>query len=169
MRLHRQTQPVPSLFSENLMFKSISLSALALMLTASISFARTYDVTDYGARGDGRSDDARAIQAAIDRCSSDGGGSVVFPSGKTFLSGPLRMASNVDLHLSPNSTLLANPDESVYTESAFGANRGEGMMWLYGKDIENFSISGTGRIDGNAVAFMGAELDDSFELKSVTA
>ncbi len=138
------------------------------MLTASISFARTYDVTDYGARGDGRSDDARAIQAAIDRCSSDGGGSVVFPSGKTFLSGPLRMASNVDLHLTPNSTLLANPDESVYTESAFGANRGEGMMWLYGKDIENFSISGTGRIDGNAVAFMGAELDDSFELKPVT-
>lgn len=168
MRLHRQTQPVPSLFSENLMFKSISLSALVLMLTASISFARTYDVTDYGARGDGRSDDARAIQAAIDRCSSDGGGSVVFPSGKTFLSGPLRMASNVDLHLSPNSTLLANPDESVYTESAFGANRGEGMMWLYGRDIENFSISGTGRIDGNAVAFMGAELDDSFELKPVT-
>ena len=138
------------------------------MLTASISFARTYDVTDYGTRGDGRSDDARAIQAAIDRCSSDGGGSVVFPSGKTFLSGPLRMASNVDLHLSPNSTLLANPDESVYTESAFGANRGEGMMWLYGRDIENFSISGTGRIDGNAVAFMGAELDDSFELKPVT-
>ena len=87
----------------------------------------------------------------------------MFPSGKTFMSGPLRMASFIDLHLEPNSTLLANPDESIYTLSAFRENRGEGMMWLYGENIRNFSISGTGRIDGNAVAFMGKELDDSFE------
>lgn len=150
--------------------KSIAsaLCFIVAMTAAATTSAGYYDVTAFGATGDGRTDDASAIQRAIDRCSADGGGSVVFPSGHTFLSGPLRMASNVDLHLSPNATLLANPDESIYTESAFGANRGEGMMWLSGKDIENFSISGTGRIDGNAVAFMGAELDDSFELKPVT-
>lgn len=127
-----------------------------------------YIVTDFGAKGDGRTDDAPAIQQAIDACSRAGGGSVIFPAGKTFMAGPLRMASHVDLHMQPNSTLLANPDESVYRLSAFGANEGEGMMWLWGKDLENFSISGTGRIDGNAVAFMGAELHDSFELKPVT-
>lgn len=140
------------------------------ILAAVVSFAASaadYDVTSYGAVGDGRTDDARAIQSAIDACSGAGGGSVVFPAGKTFLSGPLHMASNVNLRLEPNSTLLANPDESIYKESAFGANEGEGMMWLSGKDIVNFSISGTGRIDGNAVAFMGAELDDSYELKPV--
>lgn len=73
------------------------------------------------------------------------------------MSGPLKMASYVDMHLEPNSVLLANPDESIYNISAFRANEGEGMMWLYGEGISNFSISGTGAIDGNAVAFMGAE------------
>lgn len=144
------------------------ISAFLAFAVCATGAAADFNVTTYGAVGDGRTDDAPAIQAAIDACSRAGGGSVVFPSGKTFLAGPLHMASDVDLRMEPNSVLLANPDESVYRESAFGANEGEGMMWLSGKDIKNFSISGTGRIDGNAVAFMGAELDDSYELKPVT-
>lgn len=132
------------------------------------SGATYYNVVDYGAAGDGTTDDASAIQKAIDECSSNGGGTVLFPAGKVYMSGPLQMASNVNLHLEPNSRLLANPDEDIYKLSAFGENEGEGMMWLWGKDIKNFSISGTGAIDGNGVAFMGAELDDSYELKPVT-
>lgn len=124
-------------------------------------------VTEFGAVGDGQTDNTSAIQAALDSCSAGGGGSVIIPAG-TYVSAPLALRSNVDLHMSPNSMLLANPDESLYKLSAFGENEGEGMMWLYGKDIENFSISGTGRIDGNGVAFMGKELDDSYELKPVT-
>lgn len=130
--------------------------------------AADYNVDDFGALGDGLTDDAKAIQKAIDTCNAKGGGSVVFVSGKTYLSGPLHLKSSVDLHLQPNSVLLANPDERVYTESAFRDNRGEGMMWISGKDLRNISISGTGRIDGNGVAFMGGELDDSYELKPVT-
>ncbi|MBD5339973.1 MAG: glycoside hydrolase family 28 protein [Bacteroides sp.] len=130
--------------------------------------AKDFAVTDFGAKGDGKTDDAVAIQRAIDACMAEGGGSVTFAAGKTFLSGPLHLKSNVDMHLEPNSVLLANPDESIYKESAFRANEGEGMMWLSGQDLRNVSITGTGRIDGNAVAFMGAELDDSFELKPVT-
>lgn len=130
--------------------------------------AADFNVTGYGAKGNGITDDAKAIQRAIDACSASGGGSVVFPSGKTFMAGPLHLKSNVDLHLQPNSVLLANPDEAVYTESAFRGNRGEGMMWISGKDIQNISITGRGRIDGNGVAFMGRELSDSYELKPVT-
>lgn len=128
----------------------------------------TYCITDYGARGDGKTDDAAAIQQAIDACSAAGGGTVTVPAGRTFLCGPLHLASYVDLHLEPNSCLLANPDENIYTESAFRDNRGEGMMWISGKDLKQVSISGTGTIDGNGVAFMGAELEDSYELKPVT-
>lgn len=130
--------------------------------------AADFNVTGYGAKGNGVTDDAKAIQRAIDACSAAGGGSVIIPSGKTFMAGPLHLKSNVDLHLQPNSVLLANPDEAVYTESTFRENRGEGMMWISGKDIHNVSITGQGRIDGNGVAFMGQELDDSYELKPVT-
>lgn len=129
---------------------------------------KTYNIMDYGAKGDGTTDDATAIQRAIDECSAAGGGTVIVPTGHTFLCGPLHLASYVNLHLEPNSKLLANPDESIYTESAFRDNRGEGMMWISGKDLKQISITGTGEIDGNGVAFMGQELEDSYELKPVT-
>lgn len=128
----------------------------------------TYNVMDFGAVGDGHTDDARAIETAITRCSQQGGGVVVIPAGHTFLCSPFKLASFVELHLEPGSRLLAHPDESKYTESAFGDNRGEGMVWLSGKDLKEVSITGTGTIDGNGVAFMGRELSDSYELKPVT-
>ncbi len=127
-----------------------------------------YNILDYGARGDGKTDDAAALQTAIDRCSEAGGGTVLVPAGHTFLCGPFRLASFVELHLEPNSCLLASPDEKAYTQSAFRENRGEGMMWISGKDLKQVSITGTGTIDGNGVAFMGKELEDSYELKPVT-
>jgi polygalacturonase len=123
---------------------------------------------DYGAKGDGKTDDAAAIQTAINACSLSGGGAVLVPAGYTFMCGPFELASYVELCLEPNSRLLANPDEAVYTQSAFRENRGEGMMWIYGKDLKQISITGTGTIDGNGVAFMGKELEDSYELKPVT-
>jgi polygalacturonase len=145
-------------------FLSIAVAAMGFFPCSAADF----NVTGYGAKGNGVTDDAKAIQRAIDACSASGGGSVIIPSGKTFMAGPLHLKSNVDLHLQPNSVLLANPDEAVYTESAFRGNRGEGMMWISGKDIHNVSITGQGRIDGNGVAFMGRELSDSYELKPVT-
>lgn len=153
-----------------LSFYMTKLSAgIILLLTCSLDcVAADYYVNDFGAVGDGHIDDAASIQLAIDSCSRAGGGSVVFLSGQTYLSGPIHLKSNVDLHFQPNSVLLANPDETIYTESAFRANRGEGMMWISGDNLHNISISGTGRIDGNGVAFMGRELDDSYELKPVT-
>lgn len=125
-------------------------------------------ITDYGAKGDGVTDDAEAIQNAIFACSTSGGGKVVVPAGHTFLCSPFKLASYVELHLEPNSVILANPDESVYKESAFRENEGEGMLWISGKDLEQVSITGTGEINGNGVSFMGEELDDSFELKPIT-
>ena len=142
------------------------LAAVALVwLLAAGAQEKVYDVTNYGAVGDGATDDAAAIQRAIDDCSRQGGGQVLLPAGRTFVAGPVELKSNVDFHLAASSRLLAHPDEGKYTRSAFKDNRGEGMMWLWCHDVENLSISGRGCIDGNGVAFMGAELGDSYELK----
>ena len=147
------------------MTKRTLLGAL-LLCGIEFSFAQTvYDVIAAGAVGDGKTDDAKAIQQTIDRCSAEGGGRVLFPRNHTFLAGPIELKSNVELHLEATATLKANPDESIYQLSAFGENRGEGMLWLYANDAENLSITGKGTIHGNGIAFMGKELDDSYELK----
>jgi hypothetical protein len=124
-----------------------------------------YNVITFGAKGDGKTDDAVAVQKAIDKCSSDGGGIVLFPRNHVFITGPVELKSNVEVHLESTATWKANPDESIYHLSAFGENRGEGMMWIYAKDADNISITGKGTIHGNGIAFMGAELSDSYELK----
>jgi polygalacturonase len=129
-----------------------------------------YNVREYGAVSDGKTDNALAIQKAIDACSKAGGGQVLFDGtdsgmGNIFMTGHITVKSNVDLHINGGVRLQANPDPKVYTLSAFRANKAEGTMWISGEHIKNFSITGKGIIDGNGVSFMGAELDDSYALK----
>ena len=124
-----------------------------------------FNIQDFGAKGDGKTDDAKAIQFAIDACAGMGGGIVLVPAGKIFLSGPFKLKSYIEFCVQPGATLLANPDERVYKESAFRENKGEGTIWIGGENLEMVSITGGGVIDGNGTAFMGRELEDSFELK----
>ena len=139
---------------------------ILLCMVAMPSAAQTiYDVTTAGAVGDGKTDDTKVIQRVIDRCSEEGGGRVLLPRNHVFMAGPLELKSNVELYLEATATLKANPDESIYHLSAFGKNEGEGMLWLYANDAVNISIAGKGTIHGNGIAFMGAELEDSYELK----
>ena len=46
-----------------------------------------YNVLDFGACGDGSTNDGAAIQKAVDACHADGGGRVYLPGGKTYVSG----------------------------------------------------------------------------------
>ena len=145
--------------------KTIFQIILLWMTVMSAAAQSVYDVTAAGAIGNGIVDDAQAIQRAIDHCSAEGGGRVLLPRNHTFMAGPIQLKSNVELYLEATATLKANPDESIYKLSAFGDNRGEGMLWLWAEHAENISICGKGTIHGNGIAFMGAELSDSYELK----
>jgi polygalacturonase len=124
-----------------------------------------FDITKYGAVGDGMTDNAMSIQRAIDECSDAGGGIVWVPQKLTFMTGPFDLKSNVSFHLAHGSRILANPDEAVYTKSAFRRNHGEGSIWIGGENAENVTISGEGTIDGNGMAFMGPEDKAAFVLK----
>ena len=129
---------------------------------------KIYDIVDFGAIGDGLSDNSRAIQEAIDKCSDNGGGIVKIPGGSVFMSGPFDLKSHVNFHVESGARLLANPDEAVYTRSAFRENFREGSIWIGGENAENVSITGKGTIDGNGVVFMGREQKTAFELKPFT-
>ena len=124
-----------------------------------------FNLLDFGAVGDGTTNDVSAFERAIEACSKVDDAKLIVPSGKVFVTGPFQLCSNLDFHVEKDATVLAHPDESLYTESAFRDNKGEGSIWIGGKHLQNIIFSGTGTIDGNGVAFMGEELSDAYELK----
>ena len=68
--------------------------------------AAEYDVTRYGARPDGKSDNTAAIQKAINDCSAKGGGRVLVPGGGTYVTYTLNLKNDVELHIDRGATLL---------------------------------------------------------------
>lgn len=149
----------------DLLCSGFLLLCAVTLQAAAPKFRIDYSITAYGAIGDGKTDNARSIQKAIDACSAAGGGRVVVPAGRTYLAGPFKLRSNIEFHVEGNARLLANPDEQCYKESAFRANLGEGTIWIGGEQLSNVTLSGSGIIDGNGISFMGAELEDSYVLK----
>lgn len=122
--------------------------------------ARTYNVRDFGARGDAKSLDTKAIQAAIDACFKDQGGTVLIPAG-TFLSGTLELKSNVTLHLAAQGKLLGSPRREDY-RAGKGVPPGNGnIVFLYAVNAEQLSIEGKGTIDGNGAAFYNGKGDNT--------
>lgn len=76
---------------------------LSLMLSTCSHSGDVYNVETYGAVGDGKTDCTTSVQKAIDDCNANGGGQVYFPPSKTFITGPVELKSNCDIHLSTNS------------------------------------------------------------------
>src|SRR5271170_452807 len=80
---------------------------------SSTSSATTFDVREFGAKGDGKTLDTAAIQKALDECGNAGGGTVRFPAG-TYLSQPLLLRTKTTVLLEAGATLLATPNQSDF-------------------------------------------------------
>ena len=132
---------------------------LFLMLCiAVIASATEYNVMDFGAKGDGVTLDSKAINDAISSAVANGGGKVVLPAG-TYLSGSIRMKSNIELHLEAGAVLLATGDKNAYDPSEefnFPEYQDGGHTYFHNSLIwadeqENVSITGPGMIDGKGL------------------
>ncbi|MGD9931592.1 MAG: glycoside hydrolase family 28 protein [Mangrovibacterium sp.] len=113
--------------------------------------ADTFNLADYGAVGDGSVLSTGAFASAIKACSAAGGGVVLVPSG-LWLTGPITLKSNVNLHLQ-NGALIqftADLDQFPLVESFFeGLSEVRCQSPINGNDLENVAITGKGIIDGN--------------------
>ncbi len=114
---------------------------------------RVYPITNYGASADGKSDASAAIRAAIDACAAGGGGTVLIPAG-TWLTGPIHLKSNTNLHLEEGATLQFIPDPRLYQPNVFTRWEGVELMnfspLIYAYEQQNIAITGKGILDGAA-------------------
>lgn len=116
--------------------------------------ADTFNITDFGAVADDTSFlNSEAIEAAILACYSGGGGVVYVPEGQ-WLTGPVTLLSNVNLHIAENATLLFSTDYELYLPPVI--TRWEGMdcynihPLIYASEASNIALTGKGTIDGQA-------------------
>ena len=125
--------------------------------------AGLYDVRAFGAVGDGAALDTQAIQKAIDACAEAGGGKVYLQGG-TFLSGTIRLKSNVTLYVEAGATLLGSTNIADYpdiTPRIVYLYRARFTKYLiYAEQAENIAIAGRGSIDGQGRHFPAQPGDD---------
>jgi polygalacturonase len=116
---------------------------------------RDFSITDYGAVGDGSTDATGALTAAIEACHSSGGGRVIVPPGE-FLTGPVCLLSNVNLHILAGATLRFSNDPAMYLPVVFTRWEGVELMnyapLVYAFGQNNVAITGSGTLDGQADA-----------------
>lgn len=114
---------------------------------------RDFDITRYGAVGDGTRMNTAAFRAAIDACAGAGGGRVVVPAGR-FLTGAIHLRSGVNLHVAAGATIAFSRDPKDYLPIVLTRFEGTELMnyspFIYALDQENIAITGEGTLDGQA-------------------
>ncbi|MEX2606853.1 MAG: glycosyl hydrolase family 28 protein [Kiritimatiellia bacterium] len=103
-----------------------------------------FSLLDFGAKGDGQTDDTASIQRALDACSEAGGGRVRVPAG-VYMTVSLELKSYTELHLEPGAVL-----RGIYQGAYRPISPGEDSLTalVFAKDAENVAITGGGTLDG---------------------
>ncbi|NOU61297.1 glycoside hydrolase family 28 protein [Marinifilum caeruleilacunae] len=120
-----------------------------------------YDITNFGAKNDGKTLCTEAIQKTIDKCAENGGGKVVVPPGK-FLSGALFLKSNICFEVMAGATLLFddNIENTPIIDGRWeGIERKVYASIFTGHHLSNVSIIGRGTIDGQGEKWWNAHVE----------
>lgn len=106
---------------------------------------------DFGGIGDGIALNTEAFEKAIAKLSDEGGGKLIVPAG-VWLTGPIVLKSNINLHLQDRAVILFSPNKDLYpiVETSFeGLDTRRCQSPISGRNLENIAITGSGAIDGN--------------------
>ncbi|WP_275983407.1 glycoside hydrolase family 28 protein [Paenibacillus hamazuiensis] len=117
-----------------------------------------YDITQYGARGDGQADNTAAIAEAIEACEAGGGGTVYVPAG-TYLTGPIALKSRMTLYIEAGATLKFSDrfDDYPAAKTRWSGYECYGYHPLvYGCGLTQVAIKGEGVIEGQGQAWWNA-------------
>lgn len=114
---------------------------LMLCITCSAIKAQTFNIKDYGANGNGLVLNTPSIQKTIDDANAKGGGTVIIPEG-VFLTGTIRLKSNVQLYLAKGAVLLGSTNLSDYEKNE------RWYALILAHDQQHIAITGEGTING---------------------
>jgi polygalacturonase len=115
----------------------------------------TVTITDFGAINGGQTLNTKAFADAIDAVSKKGGGKVIIPPG-IWLTGPIILKSNIELHAETGALIKFSTDKKLYPiiETSFeGLNTWRCISPIYGKNLENIAFTGKGVWDGSGEAW----------------
>ncbi len=142
-----------------LLSRNVVAALVLSVMAAWPALTATVDVKAFGAKGDGKTPDRESINKAIDAAAAAGGGTVVFPAG-TYVTGSIRLRSNITLQLEPGSVLEASRDAAAYDAAEptewdkfqdFGHSHFHNSL-IWGESLENVAIVGAGLIRGTALS-----------------
>lgn len=148
------------------LFLTMVLSEAGAMPGAGNTF---YNVKNYGARGNGTNLDTKTINAAIEAASAEGGGTVYFPAGN-YLTGSIRLKSNITLLIDQGAIIIAAPRENASEydtiEPAINdkfqdlGHRHFHNSLIWGENLHDIAIIGNGMIWGKGM--LGGEVKGGY-------
>lgn len=104
------------------------------------------NLKDYGAVGNGIALCTESFQTAIDDLAAHGGGKLIVPKG-IWLTGPIELKDNIELHVEKNAVIYFSPDKQLFLNADTAADRALPCIRAVGR--KNIAITGQGIIDGN--------------------
>ena len=112
----------------------------------------TVDIRDYGAQEGGKEKVTEAIAKAIEDCAKRGGGRVLIPAGE-WLTGPIHLKDNIELHVAENAYVHFTTDFNDYLPVVFSALEGircySPSPCVYAYRAKNIAVTGKGTLDGH--------------------
>ncbi|HZH63512.1 MAG TPA: glycoside hydrolase family 28 protein [Flavisolibacter sp.] len=145
-----------------LSISSIVVTAQKMPVIMQVSFKKdSSSIVKYGAKSDGITLNTKSINDAIDACSKRGGGVVVIPAG-LWISGPVVLKSNVNLHLQKGALLQFTSDFNQYPlvkGNWEGLPQMRAQSPLSADAATNIAVTGFGIVDGNGDAWRMVKRD----------